>query len=179
MWSVWLVFCDCDFHSVCPLMDKDKRLMEASCWEILTEEETGSCSDGWGHAQKFLLQFPVDGHSCAPSLVFDLSRNNGGDNEDKVYMLQTVLCRHCHAQCHQPCSRLLLNRTSTGDSWTLTGKSGSVYCGSVLLSPGSWCTQGFVCVLQMSGSQSCGKSVIKFHCPPKSNSLGVLSPFAR
>ena len=27
---VWLVFFDCDFHSVCPLMDKDKRLMEAS-----------------------------------------------------------------------------------------------------------------------------------------------------
>ena len=44
-------FCDCGFHSVCPLMDKDKRLMEASRWERLTEEETGSCSDGWGHAQ--------------------------------------------------------------------------------------------------------------------------------
>ena len=33
MWLVWLVFCDCGFHSVCPLMNKDKRLMEASrCW---------------------------------------------------------------------------------------------------------------------------------------------------
>ena len=28
--SLGLVFCDCGFHSVCPLMDKDKRLMEAS-----------------------------------------------------------------------------------------------------------------------------------------------------
>ena len=46
----WLVFCDCDFQSVCPLMEKDKRLVEASCWERLTEGETGSCSDGWGHA---------------------------------------------------------------------------------------------------------------------------------
>ena len=27
MWSVWLVFCDCAFHSVGPLMDKDKRLV--------------------------------------------------------------------------------------------------------------------------------------------------------
>ena len=27
--------------------------------------------------------------------------------------------------------------------------------------------------------QSCGSSVIKFHWPPKSNSLGVLSPLAR
>ena len=30
MWSDWLVFCDCDFQSVCPLMEKDNRLMEAS-----------------------------------------------------------------------------------------------------------------------------------------------------
>ena len=36
------------FHSVCPLQDKDNRLMEA---ERLTERETGSYSDGWGHAQ--------------------------------------------------------------------------------------------------------------------------------
>ena len=27
---IWLVSCDCGFHSVCPLMEKDKRLMEAS-----------------------------------------------------------------------------------------------------------------------------------------------------
>ena len=26
----WLVLCDCGFQSVCPMMDKDKRLMEAS-----------------------------------------------------------------------------------------------------------------------------------------------------
>ena len=25
-----LVFCDCGFQSVCPLMEQDKRLMEAS-----------------------------------------------------------------------------------------------------------------------------------------------------
>ena len=35
MWSVWLIFCDCGFHSVCPLIDNDKRLMEASWWERL------------------------------------------------------------------------------------------------------------------------------------------------
>ena len=35
LWSMWsdrLVFCDCGFQSVCPLMEKHKRLMEAS-WE--------------------------------------------------------------------------------------------------------------------------------------------------
>ena len=46
-----IVFCDCGFHSVCPLMEKDKRLMEACCLERLTVEETSSCSDGWGHNQ--------------------------------------------------------------------------------------------------------------------------------
>ena len=49
MWSDWLVFCDCSFQSVCPLIEKHKRLMEASWWERLTEGDTGS--DGWGHAQ--------------------------------------------------------------------------------------------------------------------------------
>ena len=44
-------FCDCGFHSVCPLMEKDKRLVEASCGERLIVGESGSCSDGWGHAQ--------------------------------------------------------------------------------------------------------------------------------
>ena len=51
MWSDWLVFCDCGFHSVFPLMEKDKRLMEPSWWERLTEGQTGSCSHGRGHAQ--------------------------------------------------------------------------------------------------------------------------------
>ena len=51
MWSVWLVFSNCGFHYVCPLMHKDERIKEASWWERLTEVETGSYSDGRGHAQ--------------------------------------------------------------------------------------------------------------------------------
>ena len=42
---LWLWF------SVCPLMEKDKRLMEASWWERLTEGETGPCSDGRDYVQ--------------------------------------------------------------------------------------------------------------------------------
>ena len=38
MWSDWLVFCDCGFHSICPLMEKDKRLTEASWWERLRKD---------------------------------------------------------------------------------------------------------------------------------------------
>ena len=40
---LWFVFC--------PLMEKDKKLMEASSWDSLTEGRTGSYSDGRGHAQ--------------------------------------------------------------------------------------------------------------------------------
>ena len=36
----WLVFCDCGLHYVYPLMDKDKRLMEASWWET-------DCGGNW------------------------------------------------------------------------------------------------------------------------------------
>ena len=32
MWSDWLVFCDCGFHSDCPLLEMVKSLMEASWW---------------------------------------------------------------------------------------------------------------------------------------------------
>ena len=67
MQSDGLVFCDCGFHSVCPLMEKDKRLMEASWWDRLTVGETGSCS-GRTMLSKPFNQFSVDGQSCVPSL---------------------------------------------------------------------------------------------------------------
>ena len=52
---VWLVFRDCGFQSVCPLLDKDKRLMEASRWEGLIEGETGSCLP-FGSASSFFME---------------------------------------------------------------------------------------------------------------------------
>ena len=85
-----------------------------------------------------------------------------------------------------------------GHSWASLGQS---LVGSLLLSPGSWCTKFCLCpprvyfpVLckfwELSGGlmvtsskslfpQSCVSFVIKSHWPPKSNSLGFLSPFAR
>ena len=48
---VWLVFCNYSIHSVCPLIDKDQRLVESSWWEGLAVGESGSCSDGRGHAR--------------------------------------------------------------------------------------------------------------------------------
>ena len=41
---------------------------------------------------------------------------------------------------------------STRESWILTESLGQSLVGSLLLSPGSWCTQDFVCTLQESVS---------------------------
>ena len=48
----------------------------------------------------------------------------------------------------------------------------------LLFSPGSWCTQGFVCALQESVSPVLWKSYNQYLWPPESK-LGVFSPFAR
>ena len=85
---------------------------------------------------KSLIQFYVDGQSCVPSLLFDLRPNCGGGNEDNGNLLQKIPFIHCHTQCPWPCSRPLPTHTSAKDSWTLTGKSGSVSCG--VTAPFSW-----------------------------------------
>ena len=79
--------------------------------------------------------------------------NYGGGSEDNGDPLAKVLCTYCYTQCPQPCSRPPPTHASTGDSWTLTGKSGSVSCG--LTAPFSWCAQGSACALQESISQPC------------------------
>ena len=152
MWSEWLVFCDCDFHSVCPLMEKCKRLMEASWWERLTEGETGSCSDGRDHASKSLIQFSVDGWVCVPSLLFDLRPNYSevmkimGTSFKRSYACTATISTPNPAAGHcRPTPQL----ETPGHSWSSLGQS---LVGSLLLSPGSWCTQCLVCALQESVS---------------------------
>ena len=56
----------------------------------------------------------------------------------------------CCCQYPCPCDWPLLTHASTGDPQMLTGRSGLVSCGITAHSPGSWCTQGFVCALQES-----------------------------
>ena len=85
---------------------------------------------------KSLIQFSVDLQDCVPSFLLDLRPNYGGSNEDNGNLLQKGLCTHCHTQCPRPCSRPLTTHTSARDSWTLTGKSGSVSCG--VTAPFSW-----------------------------------------
>ena len=85
---------------------------------------------------KSLIQFSVDGRGCVPSLLFGQRPKYGGSNEDSGGLLQKVPCTHCCTQCPRPCSRPLLTHASARDSWTLTGKSGSVSCGDT--APFSW-----------------------------------------
>ena len=130
---------------------------------------------------KFLIQFSVDGWDCVPSLMFGLrptvgpySRGNEGNGD----LLQNDLYTHCCIQWPWPCSRPLSAHASAGDSWTITGKSGSVSCGDTvfLLAPG---VHEVLFVPSKSlFPQSSGSSVIKSHWPPKSNSLGSSQSFA-
>ena len=85
---------------------------------------------------KPLIQFSIEGKVCAPSLLFDLRPNSGGGNENNGDLLQKVPCRHCCTQCPQPCSRPPPTHASAGDSWTLSGMSGSVFCRVTV--PFSW-----------------------------------------
>ena len=120
MWWVWLVFCDCGFHSVCPLMYKDKRLMEAFWWERLIVGvlfwRAMSCSV---NLQSNILLMGVGGVLCS-SLLFVLRLNYGRVNVSNGDLLQMDLSMHCCIQCPWPHRRPQLTHTSTGDSWSLT-----------------------------------------------------------
>ena len=154
MWSDWLVFCDCGFHFVCPLTEKDKRLMEASWWKRLTEGETGSCSDvlmGGAMLSKSLIQFSVDG--CVPSLLFDLRPNCGGGNEGNGDLLQKVPCMHCYTQCLQPAEG---HRPPTPPLDT-PGHSQASLGQSLLGSLGSWYTLDLFVPPRSLFPQSCFK----------------------
>ena len=98
---------------------------------------------------KSLIHFSVDWQGCIPSLLFDLRLNYGGGNEDNGDLLQKVPCTAAlsaldpepghHRPTHLP--------ETPGHSRASLGQSPEE---SLLLSPGSWCAQGFVRALQES-----------------------------
>ena len=109
---------------------------------------------GGATLRKSLIQFSVGGWGCVPSLLFDLRPNYGGDNKDNGDLLQKVPGIHCYTQCPQPCSRPLLTQASTKIPEHSQASLVQSLVGSLLLFPGSWCTQGSVCALKESVSQS-------------------------
>ena len=141
--------------------------------------ELGLVLMGVAMLSKYLIQFSVDGRGCVPSLLFDLRPNYGGGHVDNGDLFPKVPCMHCYTQCPQSCGSPLPTHISPESSGHSQASLGQSLVGSLPLSPGSWCAQGFVCALQESVSPVLISSVIESHWPPKSNSLGVLSPFAR
>ena len=72
-------------------MEKDKRLMDASRWERLTEDLVLMCG---ATLSQYFIQFSVDRWGCVSSLLFDQRPNYGGVNEDHGDLLQKVPCTH-------------------------------------------------------------------------------------
>ena len=96
---------------------------------------------------KSLIQFSVEGRGCVPSLLFDLSPNYGGGDEDNGDLLPKVPCTHHYTECSQP-------HSSTADPRLhrrLLGKSESVSCG--VTAPFPW-------TLVHTGSSSCPPRVV-------------------
>ena len=97
---------------------------------------------------KSLIQLSGDGQGCVPSLLFDLRPAYGGGNEDNGDLLQKVPCIHCRTQCPDPGAGHLQPTPlpeTPGHSQISLDQS---LAGSLLLSPGSRCTQAFVCAFQ-------------------------------
>ena len=82
---------------------------------------------GGAMLSKSLIHFSVIGQGLNPSLGLrpNYDRGNGSIGDT----LQKDLCQHCCFQCPWLCSRSLSTHASARDSRTVTGKSGSVFCG--------------------------------------------------
>ena len=100
------------------------KIMESgpiTSWQI--DGETGSCSDGWGHASKSLIHFSVDGRSCVLPLLF-----TWGQTMVKVMKIMVTSFKRSHActathptlQCPLACSRSPPTHASAG-SWCSQG----------------------------------------------------------
>ena len=124
---------------------------------------------------KSLIQFSIDGQGCVPSLLFDLRPNYGGGSEDNVDLLPHAVALSAPNPA-AGCRNLRLH-------WRLPNTHRQVWLSllwshcSFLLGPGAH--KVLFVPSKSLFPQACGSSVIKSHWPPKSNSLGALSPFAR
>ena len=107
---------------------------------------------------KSLTHFSVDGQGCVPLLLLHLRPNYGGGNEDTGGLLQKVPGMHCCAQSAQPAAGPCQPTPPLETPGHSRARLGQSLVGSLLLSPGSWCTQGSACALQESVSQSCVSS---------------------
>ena len=144
--------------------------------------ETGSRSDGWGHAQQMLIQFLLMGRAVSPLCCLT-------QDQTKVEVVKIMATSFQRSQAGTAvlsapdpaavhCQPTPLPG-SPGHSWaslcqSLVGVGGPC---SFLLGPGVH--QVLVLPSKSLFPQSCVSSVIKYHWPPQSDSLGFLSSLAR
>ena len=148
MWLDWLVFCDCGFSLSALWWRRIRGLWKLPDRRDWLRGKLGLVLMGRAMFSKSLIQFSADG--LCSLLTTYLGPNYGEGNEDNGNLLQKIPGMYCYTHCPQPCSRPPQTQASTGDSWTLMVKSGWSLVGSLLLSPGSWCTQGSAWALQES-----------------------------
>ena len=94
-------------------------------------------------------------------------------------LLQMVLCMHCSTVAltlQQGTANPMPLLETPGHSQASLGLS---LMGSLFLSPGPGVHNVLYVPSKSLFSLSCVSSVIKSHWPPKSNSLGILSPLAK
>ena len=104
---------------------------------------------------KSLIQLPVDGWSCVPSLLFDLRPNYGDGGNEGMEVMKIMATSFKRPQARTAALsapeaaaghfRPAPLQETPGHFRACLGQS---LVGSLLLSPGSWCTQGFVGALQ-------------------------------
>ena len=101
---------------------------------------------------KSLIQFSVGGWGCVPSLFFDLRPNYCGGNEDNGRLFKRSHVHTATLSAFNPAAGhrqpMPLPETPEHSRASL----GQSPVGSLLLSPGSWCTQISVCALPESVS---------------------------
>ena len=159
-------------------MDKDKSLRKLSDRRNWLRGNLGLALVGGAMLSKSLIQLSVDGWGCVPSQLFGLKPNYGRVNGGNGNLLQKDLCQTTEFSVPDSMAgHCQLTPLLEAPRHSQPSLSQSLV-GTKLLSPGSWCTQGLFVPSKSLFPHSCGSSVIKSHWPPKSNSLGVLSPFA-
>ena len=136
-------------------MDKDKRSVQASWWEGLAMGTTGSCSV----LSKSLNQLSAGQCGCAPSLLAvwpEVTQSWSLQAPYKGYwwppkgLMPTRTSQDCCCYCPCPHSRPLpIQASAEGLQHSQAGLA-PFPVESLILSPGSWCTQDFVCAFQKS-----------------------------
>ena len=132
-----------------------------------------------------LIQFSIAGWGCVSSLLFDLRPSCGRGSKIVGTSFQRSCARTAVFSAPDPaaghCPPLSLLETPGLSQGSLT----QPLAGRLLLFPGSWCTQ-VLCVHKSQEQtakslflKSCGSFVMKYHWPPTSKFLEVLSPFVR